>query len=115
MHKDSFVRLERSGPPSDPRSEDELMVFSTPEGRAGQVDHLDVAHLFAWVDELTPGGGGLQFDTYPQAGQYLYLETDGSDTSPSGYGQEFYDESGNGISHAVSGGGNLDLSVTGGG
>jgi hypothetical protein len=115
MHRDTFIRLKRAGPPSDPKSEHELMVFSSTDGRAGQVDHHDVFHLFAWVDEISGGGSGLQFDTYPQAGQYLYVETEGSATSPSGYGQEFYDHSGNGINLGVSNGGTLALSVIGGG
>jgi hypothetical protein len=115
MHRDTFIRLKRAGPPSDPKSEHELMVFSSTDGRAGQVDHNDVFHLFAWVDEVTGGGSGLQFDTYPQAGQYLYAETEGPLTSPSGYGMEFYDHSGNGINWAITDGGNMDLSVHGGG
>jgi hypothetical protein len=55
MHRDTFIRLKRAGPPSDPKSEHELMVFSSTDGRAGQVDHNDVFHLFAWVDEFLVG------------------------------------------------------------
>lgn len=67
------------------------------------------------------GGGGIQFDTYPQDGQWLYVETTGSDTSPSGFGMEIYDSGGNGIDLA-SGGchvrlndfGSNDLQITAG-
>ena len=69
----------------------------------------------------SPGGadpipdlGGIQFDTYPQAGQWLYIETDGSDTSPSGFGMEFFDTSGNGIDLAANAGGDIVLRATGG-
>ncbi len=48
-------------------------------------------------------GGGIDFDTYPQAGQWLYVETDGPDTSPSGLGMEFYDQGENGIDMASAG------------
>jgi hypothetical protein len=68
----------------------------------------------------SPGGndpipdlGGIQFDTYPQAGQWLYVETDGTDTSPSGFGMEFFDDSGNGIDLASHG--DITLRATGGG
>jgi hypothetical protein len=115
MHRETFIRLKRAGPPSDPKSEHELMVFSSTEGRAGQVDHNDVFHLFAWVDEISGGGSGIQFDTEPQVGQYLYVETEGPLTTPSGYGVEFYDHSGNGINLGISDGGSMDLSVVGGG
>jgi hypothetical protein len=50
------------------------------------------------------GPGGIMFDTYPQAGQWLYIETDGTDTSPSGYGIEIFDTSGNGIDVGSNGG-----------
>jgi len=60
-------------------------------------------------------GGGLQFDTYPQAGQWLYIETDGTDTSPSGFGVEVFDDSGNGIDLKAASGGGILLQTTGGG
>jgi hypothetical protein len=44
-----------------------------------------------------PGTSGIAFDTYPQAGEWLYVETDGAGTTPSGFGMEFFDDSGNGI------------------
>lgn len=50
------------------------------------------------VDPI-PGIGGIMFDTYPQAGNWLYVETDdetGSGGSPSGLGVEVYDASPNG-------------------
>lgn len=63
-----------------------------------------------------PGlGGGIAFDTYPQDGQWLYVETDGTDTSPSGFGMEFFDTSGNGIDLASNAGGGITLRATGGG
>jgi hypothetical protein len=42
-------------------------------------------------------GGGIQFDTSPQAGDWLYVETDNESGSPNGYGMEFNDQSGGGI------------------
>jgi hypothetical protein len=80
MHRDQFIRLKRGDPPSDPNSESELMIFSNAAGRAGQVDHNDVFHLFAWLDEIT-GGGGIQFDTDPQDGDWLYVRTTGVNPS----------------------------------
>lgn len=44
-----------------------------------------------------PGSSGIAFDTYPQAGEWLYIETDGAGTTPSGFGMELFDDSGNGI------------------
>ncbi len=64
--------------------------------------------------EAGEGGGGIQFDTYPQAGQWLYLETDGTDASPSGYGLEVYDSSGLGIDLASNGGITLHNTADGG-
>jgi hypothetical protein len=60
-------------------------------------------------------GGGIQFDTYPQAGQWLYVETDGPDGSPSGFGVEVFDNSGNGIDLASHLGGEVLLQTVGGG
>lgn len=60
------------------------------------------------------GTGGIQFDTYPQAGQWLYLETDGTDASPSGYGLEVFDTSGLGIDLASNGGITLHNTADGG-
>src|SRR4051812_23253703 len=33
-----------------------------------------------------PVGGGIQFDTFPQAGEWLYAETTGPGTTPFGFG-----------------------------
>jgi len=62
-----------------------------------------------------PGTGGIQFDSYPQDGQWLYLETDGPDTTPSGFGVEVYDASGNGVDLASHSGGQITLQTVGGG
>ena len=67
------------------------------------------------VGDSGGGGGGIQFDSYPQAGQWLYVETDGAATSPSGYGVEVYDTSGNGIDLACDAGGTILLQTSGGG
>jgi len=71
--------------------------------------------LIHYEDVGTSGaGGGIQFDSYPQDGQWLYLETDGPDTSPSGYGVEVFDASGNGVDLA-SAGGQVTIQTTGAG
>lgn len=36
----------------------------------------------------TPAGGGIQFDTFPQAGEWLFVETTGPGTTPFGFGIE---------------------------
>jgi hypothetical protein len=55
MHRDRFLRVKRGGPPSDHKSVDELMIYGHgSNGRVGQVDHLDAAHDFAWLDDLYP-------------------------------------------------------------
>lgn len=114
MRQERFSK--RSATPTDVRSSGEIVVFAGSDGRFKVVDHAGAVHTFAYVEELGGGGGGgLQFDTYPQAGQYLYVETGGSADSPSGYGQEFFDDSGNGINLATASGGNIDLSSRGGG
>jgi hypothetical protein len=69
---------------------------------------------------ITPCGGGssssgIQFDTYPQSGQWLYIQADGPATSPSGFGLEMYDASGWGISLGSGSGGPLLLQASGGG
>jgi hypothetical protein len=46
------------------------------------------------------GGGGIQFDTYPQVGGYLNVEANAS--GPNGYALEFFDTHDNGI--ALNGG-----------
>lgn len=43
------------------------------------------------------GGGGIQFDSYPQAGGWLYAGTTNGASSPNGYGVELDDTSGDGI------------------
>jgi hypothetical protein len=43
------------------------------------------------------GGGGIQFDTQPQAGQFLYVEADGPGTTSDGRAIQFNDQTGNGI------------------
>jgi hypothetical protein len=42
-------------------------------------------------------GGGIQFDTQPQAGQFLYAEADGPGTTADGYAIQLSDPNGNGI------------------
>ena len=59
-----------------------------------------------------PGLGGIQFETYPQAGEWLYVETTGAGTSPSGYGMEFFDDGANGIDLA-SGSNRIDINAFG--
>ncbi len=50
-----------------------------------------------------PGGSdpldasGIQFSTYPQLGNWLYVETSNASGSPNGLGVEFYDHSGTGF------------------
>lgn len=60
-------------------------------------DYLNVTDLGSGVirvDGCPPGGGGgIQFDTYPQAGNWLYVETDDSTGSPNGWGLELQDQS----------------------
>jgi hypothetical protein len=41
-------------------------------------------------------GGGIKFDTYPQLGDWLYVETNNAAGSPNGYGTEIYDSSAGG-------------------
>jgi hypothetical protein len=72
-------------------------------------------HAPGGADPIPFTPGGIQFDTYPQDGQWLYIETAGTDTSPSGFGVEIYDPSGNGINLGASGGGDIELRATGGG
>jgi hypothetical protein len=43
------------------------------------------------------GGGGIQFVTYPQSGNWLYVETTNSTGSPNDFSTEFRDTSGDGI------------------
>ena len=53
-----------------------------------------------WEDVGTSGGGaggGIRFDTYPQAGGWLYLETTDSTGEPSASGIEIQDKSGGGV------------------
>jgi hypothetical protein len=91
----------RPGNPDPPTVDHELHLFSRDtDEKLRTIDHAGVVRIVGYEGE---SGGGIQFDTYPQAGQYLYVETEGSATSPSGYGQEFYDNSGNGINLGVSG------------
>jgi hypothetical protein len=56
MHRDRFLRVKKDGPPNDPNSVDELMIYASSTGtpRVGQVDHSGAAHKFAWEDELYP-------------------------------------------------------------
>jgi hypothetical protein len=66
------------------------------------------------------GGGGLGFNTYPQAGNWLYAETDDADASggsPSGLGIELVDYSSGdgGISIAAVGGNDVEVRAFGGG
>jgi hypothetical protein len=45
----------------------------------------------------TASGGGIQFDTQPQAGQFLYVEADGPGTTADSYAIQLNDTTGNGI------------------
>jgi hypothetical protein len=61
MLRNRFTRVKKDGPPNDPNSEDELMIYASPDtggfegqSRVGQVDHLGNAHKFAWKDDLYP-------------------------------------------------------------
>ena len=59
-----------------------------------------------------PGGSGIQFDTQPQAGQFLYVQTDGpAATNPGGDGIQFVDTSGNGIEFDSNAGGGFAVSA----
>jgi hypothetical protein len=76
-------------------------------------------HATGGVDPI-PGIGGLSFDTYPQAGNWLYVETDdstGAGGSPSGYGIELsdYTSGEGGIGIAALGGGDVEIKATAGG
>lgn len=74
-------------------------------------------HASGGVDPI-PGIGGIGFDTYPQAGNWLYAETDdesGAGGSPSGYGIELDDFSTGGVFLGALGGGGLTLRTVGGG
>lgn len=108
MLKERHLRLYRGGPPSDPKSEHELMLFASVDGRAGQVDHNDVFHLFAWVDEITGGGDGIQFDT-DNVGDWLRVHTTGQNPSDGRGIHLIADDAAGGIELTVNGDGNLDL------
>jgi hypothetical protein len=56
-------------------------------------------------------GGGIRFDTYPQAGNWLYAETDDSTGSPNGYGLDLEDNSAGGINIAQNLGNTTTLSA----
>jgi hypothetical protein len=66
---------------------------------------------------ITPcgGSGGIKFDTYPQAGNWLYVQTDNEAGSPDGYGLELNDFSAGGAFMGAFGGGDVHLRVNGGG
>jgi len=56
--------------------------------------------LIHYEDVGTSGGGtggGIQFDTYPQSGGWLYAETTDTGGGPESYGIELTDLTGNGI------------------
>lgn len=54
-------------------------------------------HGTEWEDVGgTGGGGGIQFDTAPQTGNWLYVQTTGAGT-PRGYGIEIDEPNGNGV------------------
>lgn len=65
MHRDGFTRVKRAGPPSDHKSESELMIYASTGGRAGQVDHADDAHEFAWKDEVVMDRLRMELQTNP--------------------------------------------------
>jgi hypothetical protein len=47
--------------------------------------------------EASPAGGGIKFDTYPQAGEWLYVEAGNGLASPNGYAIELLDTATTGI------------------
>src|SRR5215831_1018151 len=69
------------------------------------------------------GGGGIQFDTYPQAGDWLYVQSNDATAaggSPDGYAIELSDytsdgSGGGGVFLGAFGGGDVKVTVHGGG
>jgi hypothetical protein len=64
-------------------------------GRDHRHGGVDPVHI-AWEDVGTSGGtavagGGIQFETYPQAGDWMYWNT--SSAGPNGYGLRIIDDS----------------------
>jgi hypothetical protein len=58
-------------------------------------NYLDVSDL--GDGKIRVDTSGIQFDTYPQTGNWLYIETTNADDSPDTYGIELNDTSGQGI------------------
>ena len=87
--RNPFIRLKKGPTPSDHNSVSETMVYSSAAGRVGQVDHLDDAHEFAWVDELPTTGVGVQYNI-PTSGTTLQVDTTGVIGSGPGVGNGTY-------------------------
>lgn len=62
--------------------------------RQGQTIDAGASGSATWALRLAdeaaaaPVGGGIQFDTFPQAGEWLFVETTGPGTTPFGFGIE---------------------------
>jgi hypothetical protein len=63
----------------------------------GDVAEVTWLPPFGSAPSASPAGGGIKFDTHPQGGTWLYVETDGPAAGPNGYGMDFEDDSGNGL------------------
>lgn len=62
--------------PTDVRTDNEIVLFASDVGRLKVVNFDHEEHTLAYLDEISGGpGGGLQFGTYPQEGNWLYIET----------------------------------------
>lgn len=66
---------------------------------AGDSASVTFAPFLRAAQQSTPSTGGINFDTFPQAGDWLYVETDdafGGGGSPFGYAMDIRDQSTNG-------------------
>jgi hypothetical protein len=83
--------FKRSASPTNIRSDHEVILFAIDTGRLKVVNFDHTEHTIAWLEEIGgggPGGGGIEFDTYPQFGDWLYAESTDASGSPNGYGIE---------------------------
>lgn len=58
---------------------------------AGAVEEVSWFPFAPVVSGMSPSGGGIQFDTKPQDGGYLYVETDGPHPAPNTASMELFD------------------------